>query len=99
MARRERAAGRLVVAQGARLAVWVAQLPAGPRLQLLQLLQLLVVPAPLQELPRGPNKNIAFLELIASAGCATLGFTRFSGHFHLASKPPLKLGRTDVTQR
>jgi hypothetical protein len=29
----------------------------------------------------------------------SLGFTRFSGHFHLASKPSLKLSRADVTQR
>ena len=28
-----------------------------------------------------------------------MGFPRFSGHFHLASKPPLELGRADVTQR
>jgi hypothetical protein len=28
-----------------------------------------------------------------------MGFTRFSGHFHLASKPSLKLSRADVTQR
>jgi len=28
-----------------------------------------------------------------------MGFTRFSGHFHLASKPPLELGRADVAQR
>ncbi len=30
---------------------------------------------------------------------AGLGFTRFSRHLHLASKPPLELGRADVTQR
>ena len=28
-----------------------------------------------------------------------MGFTRFSGHLHLASKPPLELGWADVTQR
>ena len=28
-----------------------------------------------------------------------LGFTRFSGHSHLASKPPFKLGGADITQR
>lgn len=43
-----------------------------------------------------------YLELIPTGGKwwrLKLGFTRFSGHSHLTSKPPLELGRADVTQR
>jgi hypothetical protein len=51
-------------------------------------------------LPTSPVTSIKDLCTALEVRAKTeVGFTRFSGHFHLASKPSLKLSRADVTQR